>query len=823
MIDLNHAVVPIEENGDNLSEPIVAESTMAGTLMEPSRAQGGAGGCSIDEIRVSGGENQPVEGSIVDRGIIGEVDVGGVSSLGYEAEENGRTSLLERSLGGNEEGGVIADEKRDEDGGDINMMNLVVDLNSRDNELNLVDGVRELSDDLPGNGHGGVDGVDSNSNQDAIVKEHATDVEQQEHIKREPFGEERRDEKDGEFHVSDLVWGKVRSHPWWPGQIFDTSAASKKAMKYSKKHGFLVAYFGDQTFAWNDASRIKPFRMHFSEMGKQSNSDTFWHAVNSALDEVARRVEFGLACSCLSDEAYGKIKTQVIANAGICKESNRRDGGDSFSSAVSFMPEKFIHYLKALAHAPSGGTDRLEFVIARAQLLAFNRWKGYDQLLVVRLRHGSLENAADIPALVTEKNSDTVPASKDEEQASSGKGKSHVQNSSSRKRKQVSSNSGFPNKKERCLLDLLSNSSSSLAEKAEENASGKIFPLSSGKKRKAGEFKSNDSKVSSRKTGISPGTVDGSSPRRLLKIGERISRIASQFSGSSPVSPVLKFNGKKSQKNIGDNSRNPARAPPQVSAPNTKKSGRVMVVPEKYPPVREMLSQLCLAATDPLSGYGVLISIARFFPDFRNSICLENSYLQNDKGSNGKVSAKQRVKNLTKSEHTETFGFEGMEDSYWTDRIIQSNPEEQVLFETEAAAEGVLTAERAALDSSPKSEFKQKAAVPNLGPEAGKDEKSIEYSPTVLILNFKDLDSLPSKENLNQIFTRFGPLIESETEVLKKRKRAKVVFKRSCDADTAFSSAGKFETFGPSLVTYTLTPRKASTTRATNRKAGNAV
>ncbi|KAK2977598.1 hypothetical protein RJ640_007234 [Escallonia rubra] len=822
MIDLNHAVVPIEENGDNLSEPIGAESTTAGTLMEPSRAQGGAGGCSVDEIRASGGENEPVQGSIVDRGITGEVDVGGVSSLGYEAEENGRTSLLERSLGGNEEGGIIADEKRDEDGGDINTMNLVVDLNSRDDELNLVDGVEEFFDDLPGNGH---DGVDSNSNQDAVVKEQAINVEQPEHIEREPFGEERRDEKDGEFHVSDLVWGKVRSHPWWPGQIFDTSAASKKAMKYSKKDGFLVAYFGDQTFAWNDASRLKPFRMHFSQMGKQSNSDTFWHAVNSALDEVARRVEFGLACSCISNEAYGKIKTQVIANAGICKESSRRDGGDSFSSAASFMPENFIHYLKALAHAPSGGTDRLEFVIARAQLLAFNRWKGYDQLPVVRLRHGSLENAADIPALVTEKNSDTVPASKDEEQASSGKGKSHVQNSSSRKRKQVSSNSGFPNKKERCLLDLMSNSSSSSADKAEENAI-KIFPLSSGKKRKAGQFKSNDSKVRGRKTGLSPGTVDASSPRKLLKIGERIRRIASQFSGSSPV---LKFNGKKSQKNIGDNSRNTARAPPQVSAPNTKKFGRVMVVPEKYPPVREMLSQLCLAATDPLSGYGVLISIARFFSDFRNSICLENSYLQNDKGSNGKVSTKQRVKNLSKSEHTETFGFEGMEDSYWTDRIIQSNPEEQVLFEPEAAAvEGMLTAEQdSALDSSPKSESKQEAAVPNLGPEAEKqadhlDEKSIEYSPTVLILNFKDLDSLPSKASLNQIFTRFGPLIESETEVLKKRKRAKVVFKRSCDADTAFSSAGKFETFGPSLVTYTLTPRKAST-RATNRKAGNAV
>jgi hypothetical protein len=48
-------------------------------------------------------------------------------------------------------------------------------------------------------------------------------------------------EDEGEFSVSDLVWGKVRSHPWWPGQIFDLSDASEKAMKYHKKDSFLVA------------------------------------------------------------------------------------------------------------------------------------------------------------------------------------------------------------------------------------------------------------------------------------------------------------------------------------------------------------------------------------------------------------------------------------------------------------------------------------------------------------------------------------------------------------------------------------------------------
>ncbi|GJT97192.1 tudor/PWWP/MBT superfamily protein isoform 1 [Tanacetum coccineum] len=42
-------------------------------------------------------------------------------------------------------------------------------------------------------------------------------------------------ENKGYFAMSDLVWGKVRSHPWWPGQIFDPADASEQAVKHHKK------------------------------------------------------------------------------------------------------------------------------------------------------------------------------------------------------------------------------------------------------------------------------------------------------------------------------------------------------------------------------------------------------------------------------------------------------------------------------------------------------------------------------------------------------------------------------------------------------------
>lgn len=42
-----------------------------------------------------------------------------------------------------------------------------------------------------------------------------------------------------------------------------------------------------------------------------------------------------------------------------------------------FLPEKLMQYLKDLSKFPTGGFDRLELLIAKAQLLAFYRLKGY--------------------------------------------------------------------------------------------------------------------------------------------------------------------------------------------------------------------------------------------------------------------------------------------------------------------------------------------------------------------------------------------------------------------------------------------------------------
>ncbi|KAK7847772.1 serine/threonine-protein kinase atm [Quercus suber] len=594
-----------------------------------------------------------------------------------------------------------------------------------------------------------------------------------------------------EFHVSDLVWGKVRSHPWWPGQIFDPSDSSDKAKKYFRKDGYLIAYFGDQTFAWNEEARIKSFRGHFSQMEKQSNKEEFHYAVVCALEEISRRVEFGLACSCTSEEVYAKLRTQIIANAGIREESSRRVGGDYSLTADSFEPVELVNYIKELAQSPRGEANRLELVIARAQLSAFYRWKGYSQLPEFNMVGALLESDADI-----------LPT---------GEKKNHSELN------------------ENAILDI-DNEKPLASGKGKSKNVGKLLSKLSGKKRKAVDGMSDDSSVKDEKRHLSSGSANKPvQTRETFKVGDGIRRAASQLNGSNPI---LKYGDGISQDTVD---KNKSKQNPSLGRSHISELTKMEVSSPE-----EMLSQLCLAARDPMKGYNFLVSIVSFFSGFRNSVSRDDSnFMEREwclkRVFGGKTGKRLRKRGINEKSKLET------SDSYWTDRIIQSLPEEHSSLENQNEAREILpetSSEKdcsaieplVAFEMSLNMDSKQQSFGENLGSDAVKPVAHLEESfrpdpsPTALILNFMDMDAVPSEANLNKIFSRFGSLNESETEVIKKSNRAKVVFKRRSDAETAFSSAGKFSIFGPSLVSYRLkylssTPSKASpSTKKRGRK-----
>ncbi|CAI9289598.1 unnamed protein product [Lactuca saligna] len=511
------------------------------------------------------------------------------------------------------------------------------------------------------------------------VNHEEKEEEQVNHEEKEEEEEEEvnDEEKEGEYKVSDLVWAKVRNYPWWPGQIFDPSSSTDVARKYSKKKGFLIAYFGDQSFAWNEKSKIKPFRKNFSKMVNQSNSTKFLHAVDCALDEALRRIEFGLSCSCLSKEVYEKIKSQTLVNAGIKKEDSRINGGDRFSTVATFKPANVVQSVQDLAREQFDGFNKLQVLSLNTQLCSYYRWKGYHQFSTRYFLDGLdekvEENCSEIPLIAK-------PSSSDEKV-------------SSKKRKL---------KDKKIVKDEKQKPASKHKHKRMRNGNGDGDMIPKKKLTKDGGKKSRNG-IADRKPSA---PIPIPTPKRLFGVGDSICRIAKKLS-LSPLIPIPK-----------KESESESQFQSQVSKDSDSDS-------------------------------------------------------DSDSNSNSNTVDEKRV-----------------------DQTQESTKSDDVSTKSEIS------------DSSLKTTSKEKFAA--------------------LILKFTNLDSIPSVTNLNEIFRVYGSLMESETEVLKKSSCAKVVFEEKTNAEAAFSSAGKFGIFGPSLISYRLdyspTPRKIYTRKGKKKNGkGNSV
>uniref|UniRef100_A0A7N0V733 PWWP domain-containing protein n=1 Tax=Kalanchoe fedtschenkoi TaxID=63787 RepID=A0A7N0V733_KALFE len=587
-------------------------------------------------------------------------------------------------------------------------------------------------------------------------------------------------EKEGTFSVSDMVWGKVRSHPWWPGQIFDPSESSEIAIKHHKKDCYLVAFFGDHTFAWSEASQLKPFRAYFSNVDKQINSETFHHAIRCALEEVSRRVELGLACRCLQPDLYEKLRYQIVESAGIREEASKREGIDESASAYLFEPHTFVQFIKSLAQAPSDGADQLEIVIAKAQLLAFNRLKGYYHLPEYHFTELSLKNEIES---VTD--------------SSSAKGRQHDENESDSqlKKKHSMRDIVYTSKRERSMTEIMDEGMLLTGEDYGEDGTfhSSLISSSASKKQKAGDFSHEESGgQTNSQNNISAHAMGTASlaPKQSFKIGDCILRAASQLTGSPGSSSFLKSINDKYQK-VNESNGACLDVPDQYGNPNANSSNSV---------ADDMLSQLQSVARDPTKGHSSISNLTSFFSTVRNNTLSPDTA----------VSGRKRKAPESVTGSPETFEFEDMKDSYWTDRVIQNGGEEKPeRKERKLTYQAVTLEPQAPLSRSPRvhsrkrySNGNHKIAVER--PTNAVDKSKQDMLPAELILNFPDINSIPSESKLNNMFRRFGPLKEFETEVDRESNRARVVFKRSSDADVAYSSCEKFNIFGSTVVRYEL-------------------
>ncbi|KAL0922462.1 hypothetical protein M5K25_006450 [Dendrobium thyrsiflorum] len=620
------------------------------------------------------------------------------------------------------------------------------------------------------------------------------------------------------FSTSDLVWGKVKSHPWWPGQIFDLSGASQLAVKYQKKDHFLVAYFGDKTFAWCEESRLKPFLFCFSQMEKQTSSDSFLRALHDILVEISRRVELSMTCSCLPEEAYADVKYQKVENAGV-RGKTVNPVFDRCEFVNYFHPDQFLDYVRELAQFPNGGADRLELTVAQAQLKAFHLSKGYTELPAFTNGSGLVENDSETPSSISKKlNEDDLEHSATLSDLFSTKGKLRGRDGTLAKQKHFVEDG----RKQKSLSELMEEETTFLLVNRYENASEVQDDencLSSGNKRKALDHVSSDigrSKIkkidyqADEETKLPSPTSNSS-----FKVGEFISRAASKLTSGQPI---RKCHGEASERGLSktdDWSIDYMDLDDFLDIPFDHPKLQIDISVD-YPPANEMLSKLCLAARNPMKGNYFSSIVLSFFCTFRN-VQVSNISIEKNKTEKPRAKRGRKKKIIIDLESPDMSTPDHMKDSYWSDMII---PEKDALLNTpkrrgrkkrkfidESSPTLILN-----LPSDCEPKLHTGTMCPHVKhiltaerPIISVEEKIVdERTPTAVILYFNSSNSLPSDMDLIRIFSRYGPLKEEETYIERKNNSAMVVFKKRTDAEMAFSSAGKFSTFGPALLSYRL-------------------
>ncbi|KAL2505181.1 Tudor/PWWP/MBT superfamily protein [Abeliophyllum distichum] len=199
------------------------------------------------------------------------------------------------------------------------------------------------------------------------------------------------------FCVGDFVWGKIKSHPWWPGQIYDPRDASDFAVKHSKSGSLLVGFFGDGSGSWCLPAQLIPFANNFEEMSKESISKSFLNAVQRSIDEVGRVLESEMTCKCIAKESKVDLARPLVVNAGLKAGVLVPEVDVNRLLVPRYEPAEVLAKVTNLAQAVSIGS-MLELAVLKSWLSAFYCAKGSHKLPVYYEPHQieGLEDTSEI-------------------------------------------------------------------------------------------------------------------------------------------------------------------------------------------------------------------------------------------------------------------------------------------------------------------------------------------------------------------------------------------------------------------------------------------
>lgn len=179
------------------------------------------------------------------------------------------------------------------------------------------------------------------------------------------------------FEIGDMVWGKVKSHPWWPGHVYSEVLASPEVRRSKVEGQLLVAFFGDSSYGWFYPSHLLPFDSNFSDKCKQKCSNrNFVKAVEEAVDEVSRRSALAFACRCRNQDNFRDSGIEGYFCVDVCGyEPGSVYSADQIRKARdSFKPTEMVDFLNQLAVSPTGNDDQdIEFMKKKAAVIAYRK------------------------------------------------------------------------------------------------------------------------------------------------------------------------------------------------------------------------------------------------------------------------------------------------------------------------------------------------------------------------------------------------------------------------------------------------------------------
>ncbi|KAM7469665.1 hypothetical protein LguiA_007848 [Lonicera macranthoides] len=178
------------------------------------------------------------------------------------------------------------------------------------------------------------------------------------------------------LEVGDMVWGKVKSHPWWPGQIFSEVFASNSVRRTKREGHVLVAFFGDSSYGWFELAELIPFAPNYDEKSKQTNSRTFVKAVEEAVDEVGRRCCLGLACRCRNPFNFRPTDVQgyFAVDVGDYEPGTVYSAKQIKEARDNFLPKDVLNFIKQLAVTPTSNEHaNINFIKNKATALAYRK------------------------------------------------------------------------------------------------------------------------------------------------------------------------------------------------------------------------------------------------------------------------------------------------------------------------------------------------------------------------------------------------------------------------------------------------------------------